>query len=175
MADLWQVIDNATRELGFELIDLERTPGGLMRVFIDIQSDRQPEQDETMGQEGAGTERLVTIDDCELVSRQLVHLLPVEGFDFERLEVSSPGMDRSLTKHAHYLRFSGSMVKLRLRQPLEGRRNFEGVLRVNEQGGLSLEYEGKAGEMMQLGFQSEDVERARLVPEYPFGRSKNES
>ena len=184
MADLWQVVDNATRELGFELIDLERTPGGLTRVFIDIQGNGQLGQGSvvqgsvgqgSVGQEGAREERLVTIDDCELVSRQLVHLLPVEGFDFQRLEVSSPGMDRPLTKHAHYVRFSGSVVKLRLRQPLEGRRNFEGVLQVNAQGDLSLEYEGKSGEMMQLGFQSEDVERARLVPEIAFGRSKNES
>jgi ribosome maturation factor RimP len=166
MADLWQVVDNATRELGFELIDLERTPGGLTRVFIDIQGNGQLGQG-SVGQEGAREERLVTIDDCELVSRQLVH--------FQRLEVSSPGMDRPLTKHAHYVRFSGSVVKLRLRQPLEGRRNFEGVLQVNARGDLSLEYEGKSGEMMQLGFQSEDVERARLVPEIPFGRSKNES
>jgi ribosome maturation factor RimP len=100
MADLWQVVDNATRELGFELIDLERTPGGLTRVFIDIQGNGQLGQG-SVGQEGAREERLVTIDDCELVSRQLVHLLPVEGFDFQRLEVSSPGMDRPLTKHAH--------------------------------------------------------------------------
>ena len=174
MADLWQVVDNATRELGFELIDLERTPGGLTRVFIDIQGNGQLGQG-SEGQEGSREERLITIDDCELVSRQLVHLLPVEGFDFQRLEVSSPGMDRLLTKHAHYVRFSGSVVKLRLRQPLEGRRNFEGVLQANARGDLSLEYEGKSGEMMQLGFQSEDVERARLVPEIPFGRSKNES
>ena len=85
MADLWQVVELAAADMGFELIDLERTPGGVMRVFIDV---RDP----------AG---MVTVDDCEAVSRHLVHLLPVEGFDFQRLEVSSPGMDRPLAAVPH--------------------------------------------------------------------------
>lgn len=152
MADLWQVVEAATRDLGFELIDLERTPGGVLRVFMDT----------------LDPESMVTIDDCELVSRQLVHLLPVEGFDFQRLEVSSPGMDRPLTRKAHYLRFAGSPVKLRLRLPLEGRRNFEGMLQVDEQGALSLEYEGKGGQMLVLQFEVDEVERARLVPQVKF-------
>lgn len=152
MADLWQVVETAAQDLGFELIDLERTPGGVMRVYID----------------SVDTEKLITVDDCESLSRQLVHLLPVEGFDFQRLEVSSPGMDRPLTKHAHYVRFAGLPIKLRLRLPLEGRRNFEGVLHVSPAGELSMEYEGKGGEMMQLNFEINDVERARLVPEYKF-------
>jgi ribosome maturation factor RimP len=157
MADLWQVVDCATQELGFELIDLERTPGGITRVYIDVRDEA-----------GQGEPRLVTIEDCELVSKQLVHLLPVEGFDFQRLEVSSPGMDRPLTKPEHYKRFAGSLVKLRLRMPLEGRKNFEGVLRVGTQGELSLEYEGKGGETLQLEFQIGDIDKARLVPEYKF-------
>ena len=152
MADLWQAVELAAADMGFELIDLERTPGGVMRVFIDV---RDPAA-------------MVTVDDCEAVSRHLVHLLPVEGFDFQRLEVSSPGMDRPLTKPAHYVRFAGSIIKLRLRLPLEGRRNFEGVLQVSDQGALSLEYEGKGGERLRLNFEISDVERARLVPQYPF-------
>lgn len=157
MADLWRVVDSATQELGFELIDLERTPGGITRVYIDVRDEA-----------GQGEPRLITIEDCELVSKQLVHLLPVEGFDFQRLEVSSPGMDRPLTKPEHYKRFAGSLVKLRLRMPLEGRKNFEGVLQVGAQGELSLEYEGKGGEMLRLEFQIGDIDKARLVPEYKF-------
>jgi ribosome maturation factor RimP len=152
MADLWQVVDTATRDLGFELIDLERTPGGVLRVFMDTLDHA----------------RVVSIDDCELVSRQLVHQLPVEGFDFQRLEVSSPGMDRPLTRREHYLRFAESPVKLRLKAPLEGRRNFEGVLHVGDDGVLFLAYEGKGGQMMQLQFDVEEVERARLVPQIKF-------
>lgn len=152
MADLWQVVETATRDLGFELIDLERTPGGVLRVFMDTLDPAS----------------MVTIDNCELVSRQLVHLLPVEGFDFQRLEVSSPGMDRPLTRKEHYLRFAGNPVKLRLRLPLEGRRNFEGLLQADERGALSLEYEGKGGQMLVLEFEVDDVERARLVPQIKF-------
>lgn len=152
MADMTQVIELAAQDMGFELIDLERTPGGILRVFID----------DIKG------ERMITVDDCESLSRHLVHLLPVEGIDFARLEVSSPGMDRPLTKHAHYVRFAGQPVKLRLKMPLEGRRNFEGLLHVDAQGKLSMEYEGRGGEMMQLEFEINDVERARLVPQYKF-------
>lgn len=149
---MWQVIETAAQDLGFELIDLERTPGGILRVYID----------DIKG------ERLVTVDDCESMSRHLVHLLPVEGIDFQRLEVSSPGMDRPLTKHEHYVRFAGLPVKLRLKMPLEGRRNFEGLLHVGSAGELSVEYEGRGGEMMRLDFEIDDVERARLVPQYKF-------
>jgi ribosome maturation factor RimP len=152
MADMSQVIETAAQDMGFELIELERTPGGVLRVFID----------DIAGQ------RMVTVDDCESMSRHLVHLLPVEGIDFQRLEVSSPGMDRPLTKHAHYVRFAGQPVKLRLKMPLEGRRNFEGVLHVGAAGELSLEYEGRGGEMLQLQFEMQDIERARLVPQYKF-------
>lgn len=157
MADFWQAVETAAQDLGFELIDLERTPGGTVRVFID----------------SLNPEKMITVDDCELVSRQLVHSLPVEGFDFERLEVSSPGMDRPLTKPAHYERFAGERVKLRLRLPLDGRRNFEGQLSVGADGALSLEYEGKGGEMLQLNFAIDEVERARLVPQYPFKSNRH--
>jgi len=152
MADLWQVVESAARDVGFELVDLERTPGGIVRVFIDTWDH----------------DRMVTVDDCELVSRQLVHQLPVEGFDFQRLEVSSPGMDRPLTKQAHYERFSGQQIKLRLKMPLEGRRNFEGLLCVSPEGVLSLQWESKPGEMLELKFELQDVERARLVPQIKF-------
>lgn len=157
MTDFWKAVEAAAQDLGYELIDLERTPGGVVRVFID----------------SLDTEKLISVDDCELLSRQLVHALPVEGFDFERLEVSSPGMDRPLTKPAHYVRFAGERVKLRLRLPLEGRRNFEGLLGVDSHGGLSLEYEGKGGEMLQLNFEINEVERARLVPQYPFKSNRH--
>lgn len=152
MQNLWQVVESAALDLGFELVDLERTPGGITRVFIDTLDH----------------ERLVTVDDCELLSRQLMHQLPVEGFDFQRLEVSSPGLDRPLTKHAHYVRFAGLPIKLRLKMPLEGRRNFEGLLQVSPQGALSLEYEGKGGELLQLNFELDEIERARLVPQVKF-------
>jgi ribosome maturation factor RimP len=159
MADLWSVVETAAQDLGFELIDVERTPGGILRVFIDV----------------IDGSRHITVDDCESLSRQLVHLLPVEGFDFQRLEVSSPGFDRPLTKASHYQRFAGEQIKLRLKVPLEGRRNFDGQLQVAEDGSLSVVYEGKGGVMLQLDFEIDDVERARLVPQVGFRRNQNES
>jgi ribosome maturation factor RimP len=152
MADLWKVVETTAQDLGFELIDLERTPGGILRVFIDTTDPAL----------------LITIDDCEAMSKQLVHVLPVEGIDFDRLEVSSPGLDRPLIKAEHYQRFTDQPVKLRLRMPLEGRRNFEGVLRAPKDGSLSLEYLGKGGETLVLNFQINEVERARLVPQVKF-------
>lgn len=152
MADEWTVIETAAGDLGFELIDLERTPGGLLRVFIDAPDSPQG----------------ISVDDCERLSKQLVHLLPVEGIDFDRLEVSSPGLDRPLTKPAHYVRFAGEPVRLRLKAPLEGRRNFEGVLRVADNGSLSVEYPGKDGGMLVLNFEVEEIDRARLVPQVSF-------
>jgi ribosome maturation factor RimP len=148
MADLWQVVESAARDVGFELVDLERTPGGMVRVFIDTLDHS----------------RMVSVDDCELVSKQL----PVEGFDFQRLEVSSPGMDRPLTKLEHYLRFAGQAIKLRLKLPLEGRRNFEGLLVVGPDQALSLHWEAKPGEVLELKFELQDVDRARLVPQVKF-------
>lgn len=152
VADPWKVIETAAGDLGFELIDLERTPGGVLRVFID----------------SVNPERGVSVDDCEALSRQLVHLLPVEGIDFQRLEVSSPGLDRPLTKPEHFVRFSGLPVKLRLKMPIEGRRNFEGTLNVAGSGEYSLTYEGKGGQEMVLGFELHEIERARLVPMFKF-------
>jgi len=152
MADLWMAIEASAADLGYELIDVERTPGGLLRVMIDVQ-------------DGA---RSIPVDDCESLSRQLVHQLPVEGIDFQRLEVSSPGLDRPLTKAEHYQRFADLPVKLRLRLPLEGRRNFEGMLRVAADGALSLEYQGKGDETLELRFEINDIERARLVPQIKF-------
>jgi len=152
MADTWKVVETAAQDLGFELVDLERTAGGMLRVYIDT----------------TVPDLAITIDDCEAMSRQLVHLLPVEGIDFERLEVSSPGLDRPLQRLEHYRRFAGLPVKLRLKVALSGRRNFEGTLRVSEQDALSLEYQGKDGEMLVLNFQIDEVDRARLIPQIRF-------
>lgn len=112
MSTAWIAIDRAVADLGFELVDLEQSQAGLLRVFIDI----------------ADGSRLITVEDCELTSRQLVHQLPVEGIDFARLEISSPGMDRRLSRPRHFERFMGERIKIKLRRPLGGRRQFEGHL-----------------------------------------------
>jgi ribosome maturation factor RimP len=112
LANLREIIERTVAGLGYELVDVERAASGLMRVSVD-----------TLDPPGA-----VGLDDCERVSRQLTHLFAVEQVAFERLEVSSPGLDRPLTRPGDYLRFAGAPVQLQLRAPLQGRRRWRGLL-----------------------------------------------
>jgi ribosome maturation factor RimP len=103
----------------------------------------------------------VTLDDCAVISRHLTRVLAVEGIDYERLEVSSPGLDRRLRKASDFVRFAGQKAELRMRTPdASGRRKFVGVLRGTEAGRVSVELEGQR---VQLAL--DDVDRAKLIPE----------
>ncbi|MDR1934190.1 MAG: ribosome maturation factor RimP [Candidatus Accumulibacter sp.] len=144
--DLDALIEKTVTGLGFELVDVERSPRGrVLRVFID-------QQDKPGG---------VDVEDCAYVSHQLSRVLAVEGVDYERLEISSPGLDRVLKKPADFARFAGSEINLRLRLPLDGRRNFNGVLHGLRDGKLRLTID--TGEVeVDLG----DIDKARLVPKF---------
>jgi ribosome maturation factor RimP len=120
MTSTQAIIELAVSGMGYEVVDVEHAHDGLLRVYIDAPS-------------GIG------LDDCEKVSRQLSHVLAVEDVDYTRLEVSSPGLDRPLKKPTDFERFAGTEVSVRLRRALEGRRNFEGVLTVEEGGRYGLE------------------------------------
>ncbi|MFZ9735052.1 MAG: ribosome maturation factor RimP [Burkholderiaceae bacterium] len=158
----WRVIEATARDLGLELVDLEQTAGGLLRVYIDLPGATG------IGPESAG----VSVEDCERLSNQLVHELPVEGIHFERLEVSSPGLDRRLSQPAHFLRFAGHEIKLKLRQPVEGRKNFQGRYQVSgaseSDPTCQLVFSGADGAPLALTFLVSDVDQARLVPEISF-------
>ncbi|MDR0379904.1 MAG: ribosome maturation factor RimP [Candidatus Accumulibacter sp.] len=144
--DLFALIEKTTEGLGFELVDIERSPRGrVLRVFID-------RQDKAGG---------VDVEDCAQVSHQLSRVLAVENVDYDRLEVSSPGLDRVLKKPADFVRFSGSEVDLRLRLAIDGRRNFKGVLRGLQDDRLRLTTD--AGEL-ELDFGN--IDKARLVPKF---------
>ncbi|AKJ68302.1 hypothetical protein PATSB16_22890 [Pandoraea thiooxydans] len=149
---LSELIETTVIGLGYELVDLERSGGGLLRVFID-----QPT--------GVG------IDDCEKVSRQLSHVLTVENVDYDRLEVSSPGLDRPLRKLADFVRFAGCEAAVTLRQPVSGRKQFRGILHPPVDERINLEFEGKDGPAM-LEFTLSDIDRARLVPQIDFRSRK---
>jgi ribosome maturation factor RimP len=129
--------------MGYELVDAQASSGGrLLRLFIDKPGG-------------------VTLDDCAAVSRQLSRVFEVEGVDYERLEVSSPGLDRPLRKESDFARFAGSRAEVRMRTPdATGRRKFVGVLQGAAQGQLRLEADGQV-----VALALDDVERARLVPE----------
>jgi len=144
--DLHELIDKTVTGLGYELVDLEQSPRGrVLRLFID-----KP------GKEGG-----IDVEDCALVSNQLSRLMTVENIDYDRLEVSSPGMDRALKKVGDFERFCGSEVNLRLRLPVGGRRNFNGVL-------LGVQ-DGKVRLMVETGeveLELTNIDKARLVPKF---------
>lgn len=103
----------------------------------------------------------ITVDDCADVSRHLTHVFAVEGVDYDRLEVSSPGLDRPLRKAEDFARFAGQKIDVRMRRPdASGRRRFVGTLRGAQAGVATLDVEGRT-----VALELEGMERARLVPD----------
>jgi ribosome maturation factor RimP len=148
------LIEKAVAGLGYECVDFETSPRGrLLRVFIDK----------------ADAEKGVTIDDCVAVSNHLCRLFAVENVDYDRLEVSSPGMDRPLKKLADFARFAGHEAQLKLRVPVGNQRNFTGVIVGVREGDQPDEGEGavavKVGEVEHV-FALDAIDKARLVPKF---------
>ena len=126
--------------LGYEFVHLEFSRAGLMRVFIDR----------------AGG---VKVDDCAIVSNHLTRLFAVEGVEYDRLEVSSPGLDRPLRRVQDFQRFAGERAQVKMRVPIAGRKNFTGVLRGASESELTLEVDGAL-----VSLDLAKVDKARLVP-----------
>ena len=143
---LHELIEKTVTGLGYELVELEQSPRGrVLRLFIDH-----------LTKLGG-----IDVEDCALVSNQLSRVLAVEEVDYDRLEVSSPGLDRVLKKPADFERFIGSEINVRLRLPVGGRRNFNGVLQRVQDGKVGLVID--TGEVeLALG----NVDKARLVPKF---------
>jgi ribosome maturation factor RimP len=144
MAAAEAVIEPVVTGMGYELVELQAANGGrMLRLFIDKPGG-------------------IDVEDCAAVSRQLSRVLEVEGIDYDRLEVSSPGLDRPLRKAGDFARFAGHRADVRMRTPdSAGRRRFVGVLRGVAEGAVDVELEGKTRVRLVL----DDLERARLVPE----------
>ena len=139
--DFGQLLDTTVGGLGYELVEWEQSAkGGMLRLFVDKPGG-------------------ISVDDCALVSRHLSHVLSVEGVNYDRLEVSSPGLDRVLRREQDFMRFAGEKARIRLRIARDGQRNFIGVIRTSSDGNLELEVDGKL-----LAFELNDLEKARLVP-----------
>jgi ribosome maturation factor RimP len=157
---LLDLTEKTVTGLGYELVDLEHAARGLLRVYIDF-----PAGDE---------ERSIAVEDCEKVSHQLTHVFTVENVNYERLEVSSPGLDRPLKKIADYVRFAGHEVTIKLRMPMPSaanRKNFQGILHAPEGDKLKLEFEANEGPAI-LEFLLADVDKAHLVPQVNFRSRK---
>jgi ribosome maturation factor RimP len=165
--------------LGYELVELERSAGGLLRVTIDLPWTE-------------GSEALVTVEDCEKVNRQLQFALEVEGIEYKRLEISSPGIDRPLRSEREFERFAGALVDITLKAPLgaaaagssvsANRKKFRGTLERAEAGGWQITWSDepppKPGQKVSkkkalaplqvLGFQLDELREARLAPVVDF-------
>ncbi|MGV7208891.1 ribosome maturation factor RimP [Oxalobacteraceae bacterium A2-2] len=153
-----ELIEKTVSGLGYELVDVERAERGLLRVYIDFSAADAEEKGP------------ITVEDCATVSHQLSHVLTVENVNYERLEISSPGLDRPLRKLADFQRFAGceAIVKLRIAMPgTNNRKSFQGILQEPEGEQLSLEFETNEGPA-QLQFTLADMDKARLVPQVDF-------
>lgn len=182
---LQQTVEQTVSGLGLELVEIERSAGGILRITID--HPWHPDQ----------AERFVTVEDCESVSRQLQYALEVEGVEYRRLEVSSPGIDRPLRNERDFIRFSGSLIDITLKAPVgrdvaggatgvtASRKRFRGTLERTEQAwqvvwtdepavkpGQRVSRKRPPPVMQALGFALDELKEARLAPVVDFkGRS----
>lgn len=181
---LQETIEQTVTGLGYDLVEIERTAGGLLRVTIDL--PYQP-----------GVDQFINAEDCEKVTRQLQFVLEVEGADYARLEVSSPGIDRPLRHEKDFQRFVGELVDLTLKAPIgvaasagstvsANRKKFRGTLERVEltdgQSGWQIVWSDepavKPGQkvskkrisapLQALGFTLDEIAQARLAPVVDF-------
>jgi ribosome maturation factor RimP len=184
---LQQIVEQTVAGLGYDLVEIERSAGGLLRITIDLP-----------WVQGAAEEPFVTVEDCEKVTRQLQFALEVDGIEYRRLEVSSPGIDRPLRSERDFERFAGSVVDITLKAPIgkelgasagglvnANRKKFRGTLeRVEQAGGHGWQVVWrdepvvKPGQrvsakrapapLQALGFTLDELREARLAPVVDF-------
>ena len=181
---LQDIVEQTVQGLGYDLVETERSAGGLLRVTIDL-----PWQ-------AGSPEQFITVEDCEKVNRQLQFALEVEGIEYRRLEISSPGIDRPLRHAQDFERFTGHVIDITLKAPMgaaasglvsANRKKFRGTLErveasaANEAGWQITwrdEPEVKPGQRVSkkrapmplqvLGFKLEELRDARLAPLVDF-------
>jgi ribosome maturation factor RimP len=151
MKQLTALLEMTLNALGYELAGCERTAGGLLRIFIDHPKG-------------------ITLADCEKASRQLQHVLIVENIVYQRLEVSSPGLDRPLRTLSDFARAAGKQAVIMLKMPLNGRKKYQGMLHPPCDETMSLEVEGH--QVSRLDFKLADLDHAHLVPDIDFRSRK---
>jgi ribosome maturation factor RimP len=176
---LHETIEQTVTGLGYDLVDIERTSGGLLRVTID-----QPQVEGT-------PEQFINAEDCEKVTRQLQFVLEVEGAAYSRLEVSSPGIDRPLRSEKDFARFAGELVDVTLKAAIgsaaagtgvtASRKKFRGTLERAESGwqivwrdepavkpGAKVSKNKVPAPLQALGFTLDEIAQARLAPVVDF-------
>ena len=183
---LQQTVEQTVAGLGYDLVEIERSAGGLLRVTIDLPWVA-PSSDAAAGV----PEPFVTVEDCEKVTRQLQFALEVEGAEYKRLEVSSPGIDRPLRNEQDFERFVGEVIDVTLKAPMgaaagglvsASRKKFRGALERAETGGWQIVWSDepavKPGQkvskkrapapLQALGFVLAELREARLAPIVDF-------
>jgi ribosome maturation factor RimP len=174
---LQDIVEQTVSGLGYELVEIERTAGGLLRITIDLPWS-------------PGDEKFVNVEDCEKVTRQLQFALEVEGTEYKRLEVSSPGIDRPLKGEKDFERFAGQEVDITLKAPMglaaggqvaANRKKFRGTLERNGSGwqivwsdapavkpGQKVSKKREPAPLQALGFTLDELKEARLAPVVDF-------
>ena len=154
----FELIAKTVSGLGYELVDVERGERGILRVYIDLTAA------------DAAEKGLITVEDCATVSHQLSHVLTVENVAYERLEISSPGLDRPVRTMSDFVRFEGCECTVKLKNAMPGaanRKTFTGILQAPQGDTLAIEFESKDGPAL-LEFTLADLDKARLVPQVDF-------
>lgn len=173
---LQDIVEQTVSGLGYDLVEIERSAGGLLRVTIDLPWDP------------AAGEQFVNVEDCEKVTRQLQFALEVEGIEYKRLEVSSPGIDRPLRHEKDFERFAGQVIDITLKAPMgsaaagqvaANRKKFRGTLERAEGGqgwqivwsdeppvkpGQKVSKKRAPAPVQVLGFALDELREARLAP-----------
>lgn len=181
---LLDTVKQTVTGLGYELVELERSTGGTLRITIDLPWDGRT----------LAPAPLITVEDCERVTRQLQYTLEVEGVDYRRLEVSSPGIDRPLRDQRDFERFAGEVVDITLKAPIgaagagqvaPGRKKFRGTLERTDRGwqvvwrdeaplkpgqkpGHKVSRRKEPAPLQALGFTLDELREARLAPIVDF-------
>ena len=180
---LQDIVGQTVAGLGYDLVEVERSAGGLLRVTIDHKW-----KPGTAGQ-------LVNVEDCERVTRQLQYALEVDGIEYKRLEVSSPGIDRLLRNEADFERFAGEVVDITLKQPVgeaasgavaANRKKFRGTLEKagsgwqvvwsdapEEKPGRRVSKKREPAPLQALGFTLDELKEARLASIVDFKGRKS--
>ena len=183
---LQQFVEQVVTGLGYDLVEIERSAGGLLRITIDL-----PWVAPAADAPAPLLDQFVTAEDCEKVTRQLQFALEVDGVEYKRLEVSSPGIDRPLRHEQDFVRFEGSVIDITLKAPMgaaaagqvsANRKKFRGTLERAESGGWQIVWRDepavKPGQkvskkrvpapLQALGFTLDELRDARLAPIVDF-------
>lgn len=182
------IVEQTVSGLGYDLVEIERSAGGLLRITIDLPWVQPAEG-------AVAAEQFINVEDCEKVNRQLQFALEVDGIEYKRLEISSPGIDRPLRHVKDYERFVGRVIDITLKAPMgaaaggqvhASRKKFRGTLEkvLADDGvvgwqivwsdappvkpGQKVSKKRVAPPLQALGFTLDELRESRLAPIVSF-------